>query len=378
MNPAGKFIPQKTWEKVLNFIGSTAEPTPYLLIDAEAVRHSCRRIQEGLPSAEVFYAMKANPSEEVVSVVNEEGLGFEVASEGELRVLKTFGVRPERIISSNPVKSPWFLSEAYEYGVRLFAFDSEEEIEKFVRYAPEANCYVRLAVPNEGSQWPLSRKFGVDAAEALRLLELAKQRGLSPVGVTFHVGSQCLNPANWSTALTMVQDIFKRAEARGINLTVLNIGGGFPVRYIDRVVQVEEIEELLGREISSRFTSEVKVQIEPGRAVVAEAGVMVSRVIGKARRAGQNWLYLDVGVFNGLMEAVGGIQYTFIVASRAFQKRWTVAGPSCDSFDVIQKDVLLPEPHVGDLVLILSAGAYTVSYASEFNGFAIPKTIVIP
>ncbi len=377
MIPQEDLIPETTWEKVLDFIGSSDEPTPYLLIDSSLVRQYCLRLKRGFPEGEFFYAMKANPSEEVVSLVKEEGFGFEIASEGELRVLKAMGVSPERIISSNPVKSPWFLKEAYDYGLRYFAYDSEEEIEKFLRFAPEARCYVRISVPNEGSQWPLTQKFGVSPDEALRLLEMAKDRGLRPSGVTFHVGSQCLNPANWSTSLTMVQDLFQRAEKKGIELELINIGGGFPVRYIDRVVQVEDIEALIQKEIRRRFPSGVKIHIEPGRAVVAASGVMVSRVIGKARRAGQDYLYLDVGVFNGLMEAVGGIRYTFVVGSRAQKKRWTIAGPSCDSFDIVQRDVLLPEPHVGDLVLIPSAGAYTVSYASEFNGFPIPRTIVI-
>ncbi|RME65378.1 MAG: type III PLP-dependent enzyme, partial [Nitrospirae bacterium] len=321
MIPQEQILPPKTWEKVLDFIGSKDEATPYLLIDSALVRAYCSKLKEGFPEAEFFYAMKANPSEEVVSLVNKEGFGFEIASEGELRVLKSMGVPSEKIISSNPVKSPWFLEEAYEYGIRYFAYDSEEEIDKFLRYAPEARCYVRISVPNEGSQWPLTQKFGVSPDEALRLLEMAKTRGLSPAGVTFHVGSQCLNPSNWSTSLTMVQDLFRKAEKKGIALEIINLGGGFPVRYTDRVVSVEEIEALIVKEIKSRFPSDIKIHIEPGRAVVAEAGVMVSRVIGKARRAGQDWLYIDVGVFNGLMEAVGGIKYTFVVGSRAEVKK---------------------------------------------------------
>lgn len=377
MIPQEQFLPRTTWEKVLDFIGSSEEPTPYLLIDSDQVKAYCLRLRRGFPDADFFYAMKANPSEEVVSLVNKEGFGFEIASEGELRLLRTMGVPSERIISSNPVKSPWFVEEAYDYGIRYFAYDSEEEIEKFQRYAPEARCYVRISVSNEGSQWPLTQKFGVSPDEALRLLEMARDAGLRPAGVTFHVGSQCLNPANWATSLTMVQDLFRKAEKRGIELELINLGGGFPVRYIEQVVPVEDIEALIVKEVKSRFPSDIKIHIEPGRAVVAEAGVMVSRVIGKARRAGQDWLYIDVGVFNGLMEAIGGIEYTFVVGSRAEKKKWTIAGPSCDSFDIIQKDVILPEPQVGDLVLILSAGAYTVSYASEFNGFSIPRTIVI-
>ncbi len=167
------------------------------------------------------------------------------------------------------------------------------------------------------------------------------------------------------------------AEGRGIGLRMLNIGGGYPIRYTKTVVDVETIDKKIDAVLSQKFPREIEIFIEPGRAVIGDAGVFVSTVIGKARRGDENWLYIDVGVFNGLMESVGGIKYTYTVGSRSEPKRWTIAGPSCDSFDVIDREVELPEPEVGNRLLILSSGAYTVSYASEFNGFAIPKNILI-
>jgi ornithine decarboxylase len=372
-----KFFPKKTWEKVLNFLARTDEPTPYLLMDSDLIRQSCQKIGRGIKNSKVFYAMKANPDIEVVKFIMQQGLSFEIASEGELSVLRMLNVGPDRIISSNPVKSPSFIREAYSYGVRLFAFDSEHEIEKLRILAPESELYVRVSVPNEGSEWPLSKKFGVEPDRAVSLLLLAAERGLNPVGITFHVGSQCMNIYNWSTAIDKVLGVWRKVESEGIKLRVLNIGGGYPIRYTREVVDIESIEKMINETIFSQFPEDIEVHIEPGRAVVGEAGVFITRVIGKATRSDENWLYIDVGVFNGLMESIGGIKYTMIVGSRAKPKRWIVAGPSCDSFDVIARDVLLPEPNIGDYLLIPSAGAYTISYASEFNGFPIPKTVLI-
>lgn len=157
---------------------------------------------------------------------------------------------------------------------------------------------------------------------------------------------------------------------------MLNIGGGYPIEYTKKVPPIETIEAKINALLEEYFP-DTDIFIEPGRAVVGDAGVFVSRIIGKAKRGNENWLYIDVGVFNGLMESIGGIKYQYIVGSRGEEKHWTIAGPSCDSFDVIDKEVLLPEPDVGSLILILAAGAYTISYASEFNGFSIPKTFLI-
>ncbi|MFN3396778.1 MAG: type III PLP-dependent enzyme [Thermodesulfovibrionales bacterium] len=373
----GKFINKKTWDKVLNFIAITDEPSPYLLIDKDVVKEKVESIGKNIKNSKVFYAVKANPDRDVLAYLNNLGIGFEIASEGELRILSDLGVEPERIITSNPVKTLVFLEQAVSYGIRYYAFDSIAEVDKLSRYAPDRNVYVRLTVPNEGSEWPLSKKFGVELDEALNLLIYAKERGLNPVGITFHVGSQCNNAYNWNTAIKKTKDLWEMAAGKGISLSMINIGGGYPIRYTKDVITIESIGKRISRLISEEFPSDIDVFIEPGRAVIGDAGVFVTSVIGKARRADEDWIYIDVGVFNGLMESIGGIKYSYVVGSRNEPKRWTIAGPSCDSFDVIDKEVLLPEPEVGNRLLILAAGAYTISYASEFNGFSIPKTILI-
>jgi ornithine decarboxylase len=370
-------INKSTWDKVINYIAMSDEQPPYLLIDKELIKQKVSLIGKKIRNARVFYAVKANPDIEVLRLLNTFGIGFEIASEGELRMLASLGVEPERIITSNPMKTFRFLEEAVDYGIRYFAYDSEAEVEKLMKYAPGSNVYVRLTVPNEGSEWPLSKKFGVELEDAVRLLVLAKKKGLNPVGITFHVGSQCNNVYNWNSAIEKARELWDLAEASGVKLTVLNIGGGYPIRYTKKVVDIETIESKIDKVLRQKFPANVEIFIEPGRAVVGDAGVFVATVIGKAARGDENWLYIDVGVFNGLMESVGGIKYHYIVGSRNESKKWTVVGPSCDSFDVIDRDVELPDPEVGNRILIPSSGAYTISYASEFNGFSIPKTILI-
>ncbi len=370
-------INKSTWDKVINYIAMSDEQPPYLLIDKELIKQKVSLIGKKIRNARVFYAVKANPDIEVLRLLNTFGIGFEIASEGELRMLASLGVEPERIITSNPMKTFRFLEEAVDYGIRYFAYDSEAEVEKLMKYAPGSNVYVRLTVPNDGSEWPLSKKFGVELEDAVRLLVLAKKKGLNPVGITFHVGSQCNNVYNWNSAIEKARELWDLAEASGVKLTVLNIGGGYPIRYTKKVVDIETIESKIDKVLRQKFPANVEIFIEPGRAVVGDAGVFVATVIGKAARGDENWLYIDVGVFNGLMESVGGIKYHYIVGSRNESKKWTVVGPSCDSFDVIDRDVELPDPEVGNRILIPSSGAYTISYASEFNGFSIPKTILI-
>jgi ornithine decarboxylase len=377
METTPEFISKKTWNKVLNYIALSDEMPPYLLMDREVVTEKVSQIGKGIRNSKTFYAVKANPDREVLKLMNSLGTGFEIASEGELQILVSLGVGPERIITSNPVKTFKFLGQAVDYGVRYFAFDSIAEADKLARYAPGCSVYIRLSVPNEGSEWPLSKKFGVEMDEAAELLAYAKEKGLDPVGITFHVGSQCNNVYNWNTAVDKAWDLWEAAGQRGIKLSLLNIGGGYPIRYTKSVVDIETIEKKVDKAIYQKFPNDIEIIIEPGRAVVGDAGVFVSTVIGKTRRGDENWLHIDVGVFNGLMESIGGIKYTYVVGSRSDKKKWTIAGPSCDSFDVIDRDVELPEPEIGNRVLILSSGAYTISYASEFNGFSIPKTILI-
>lgn len=371
------FVNPDTWRKVLAYKNNAAEPTPLLLMDLDVVKQKASLIGKQIRNAQVFYALKANPDLRLASMLYSSGMGFEIASAGELKMVKSIGVAPAKIITGNTVKTVDFIQELYAYGVRHFAFDSEEEVKKIVQHAPGSKVYIRLSVPNEGSEWPLSQKFGVEMDEACDLIVLAKESGLEPVGITFHVGSQCTNIYNWDTAIDKARRLWDMVAARGITLSLLNIGGGYPIDYTKHVADIETIDRRIDALLKDKFPEGVEVFIEPGRGIVGDAGVFMSKVIGKAKRGDENWLYIDVGVFGGLIESIGGIKYSYVVESNKAAKKWVVAGPSCDSFDVMDHDVLLPEPEVGDHIFVLGSGAYTTSYASEFNGFAIPKTVIL-
>ncbi|MCI4626834.1 MAG: type III PLP-dependent enzyme [Candidatus Magnetoovum sp. WYHC-5] len=373
-------VNKSTFFKTLNFIDKGDIQTPCLIIDSELIKKNALTIGKDIQDSSVFYAVKANPAKDILHLLDTLGIGFEISSEGELRVLRELNVNPDKIISSNPVKTITFLKSAYEYGLRYYAFDSIAEIDKLARYAPGSFVYLRLSVPNEGSEWPLSKKFGVEIEDAIILMQAALSKGLVPVGITFHVGSQCNNLYNWNIALDKTKILWEAAKMAGINLKIINIGGGYPVRYTRDVLTIQKIETNINTLIKERFPQGTIVHIEPGRVMVGEAGIFATSVTGKARRGYEDWLYIDVGVFNGLMESVGGIKYCFVSETHdgiGEEKSWVIAGPSCDSFDVIDKNILLREPQIGDMVLILSSGAYTVSYASEFNGCMIPNIYII-
>jgi ornithine decarboxylase len=373
-----RLISKSTLFKTLKWLDDEDVQTPLLLIDTDKVSEKLSMMGKKIKNARLFYAVKANPDINLARFVSERVVGFEISSEGELNMLAEIGVKADRIISSNPVKSLTFLEKAYSYGINQFAYDSFDEAEKIAKLAPRSNVYVRLAVPNEGSEWPLSRKFGAELDDAVQLLVFAQEKELNPVGITFHVGSQCTDLYSWNIALDKAKILWDIAEQKKIKLQILNIGGGYPVNYTRNVLDIDTIEKNIDKLIREKFPEDIEVHMEPGRAVVGDAGMLVTTVIGKAKRRDEDWLYIDVGVFNGLMESLGGIRYTYLVESyNTSAKEWTIAGPSCDGFDVIDKNVRLWEPDIGNLLLVLSGGAYTVSYASEFNGFSIPNSVLI-
>lgn len=358
---------------------SEAGRTPFLLMKEEIIRQSHEEFQAGFEGMKLYYALKANPHWRVAEILDEIGAGFEVSSRGELTLLLEAGIPSTRIISSNPMKDPDFIAYAHANGVSLFALDSYSEIEKLAQLAPGSEVYVRLTVSNEGSRWPLSRKFGVETEEAVNLLLSSKERGLKPCGITFHVGSQCVDTASWVEAIKKTKVAWDMAKDKGLELSLLNLGGGFPVKYTEEVPPLSLIAKVIKDTLRECFSSSIEVIIEPGRALVGEAGILSATVIGKAVHNGEKWLYLDVGVFNGLMESLGGITYPIIVEKEStpskhqHYEKWVLAGPSCDSLDIISNTVELPKMEVGDRVYLASTGAYTTAYASRFNGIPIPN-----
>ena len=326
----------------------------------------------------IRYAVKANPHPEIARIIAELGGGFEVSSTGELELAIAAGACADRVISSNPVKSADFIRHAASHGVRHFVFDSEAELDKLARHAPAAELCLRIVVDNSDSEWPLSRKYGVDASAALPLLRAARSRGLDVAGLTFHVGSQCFTTRAWIRALETCRGVFASAERLGYRLDLLNLGGGLPVHHLRPIPSIAEVGETVAAYIRDEFPWPVRLTIEPGRAVVGEAATLVTTVIGRAERSDGRWLYVDAGVFNALMETIDGFRYELRSDVGGPCVRTTLAGPSCDTVDVICDEAMLPELEVGDRIYVMNAGAYTLSYASTFNGFFPPAVHFVP
>src|SRR5690606_24689141 len=221
--------------------------------------------------------------------------------------------------------------------------------------------YLRIAAPNIGSDWPLSGKFGAGVADAREIVQAAARMGADLGGVTFHVGSQCRNPANWRVALEKSRAIFDQMLKVGLKPRFLNIGGGYPVRHVKPIPSIEVIGEVVNEGLKA-FPPEVKVVAEPGRYLVSDAGYFVCRVIGTASRVGKRWMHWDAGVFGGVIETTEGLKYRIRTDRAGPDVAWTIGGPTCDSVDVVLREEALPSDlQEGDFIYISNAGAYTTA-----------------
>ncbi|PRY22853.1 type III PLP-dependent enzyme [Pseudosporangium ferrugineum] len=361
-------------------------PTPYLVTDLDAVARRLDRFTAALPGVRAFYAMKCNPAPEILHTLRAGGASFEVASLGELRVLERLGADPAEVLYSNPVKPPAHIAAAYAAGLWRFSFDSPNELHKIAGHAPGSAVYLRLHVDDSASSFPLSRKFGAEPHEARELFTLARRLGLRPYGLTFHVGSQCATTAAWRRAIGLAGRVLAGLLDDGVRLEMLDLGGGFPARYTAGVPPIEDIGTTVRAAIAELLPYRPGlIAAEPGRHLVAEAAVLAAGVIGREVRAGQNWLFLDVGAYQGLMETIQlPSGWDFPVRSSVPghglvpELTFTVTGPSCDSSDTMFHGLALPATiDVGDVLYLGSAGAYTLSYASAFNGFPPPAPLFV-
>ncbi|WP_433296008.1 type III PLP-dependent enzyme [Actinoplanes sp. CA-030573] len=356
--------------------------TPCLVTDLSQVGSRYDQLVGALPEISVFYAMKCNPAPEILRALRSRGAGFEIASLGELRALQAIGVDPAGVLYSNPIKPPAHIEAAAAAGVWRFGADSPGELAKISELAPGAAVYVRLRVDDSTSHFPLSGKFGTDVEDAYHLLLLAQRLGLRPYGVTFHVGSQCESTEAWRTAIRAAGTLMEMLLADGIELEMVDLGGGFPASYVAGAPPIEEIGEIIAKEIVDLPYRPDLIAAEPGRFLVAEAGVLAAAVVGRAERGDENWLYLEVGAFHGMAEPLqipGGWTYPMWTSRPSDDLLpYTLCGPTCDSADTFAHGVLLPGTlTVGDVVYFGSAGAYTLSYATSFNAFPPPTQVFV-
>jgi len=365
--------------KVAQFLQDVAPPTPCLVLDLDRVETNFRRLQAAMPLARIYYAVKANPAAPVLERLVGLGSFFDAASLEEVEACLAAGAQAEAISFGNTVKKERAIRAAFGHGVRMFAFDSEAELRKLARSAPGARVYCRILVGNDGAEWPLSRKFGCEVEMAKELMILAGELGLDPFGVSFHVGSQQTNTGAYEAAIAKVAMLFTDLAEAGVKLRMVNLGGGYPVRYRQEVPEIDAIGAAIMGAMTEHFGNALpEIVIEPGRFIVGDAGVVSAEVVLVSRKAKDDpvrWVYLDIGRFGGLAETEGeAIKYAFATPHDGTPEGpVTIAGPTCDSTDTLYEKANYRLPlalESGDRVALLATGAYVTTYASQaFNGF---------
>jgi ornithine decarboxylase len=360
-----------------------AQPTPYLELDVPHAVASYRRLAAALPGTAMHYAVKANPDATLLAALAAAGCRFDVASPAEITAAVLAGAHAPELVYSNPVKRREDVRFAARLGVELFVVDSVAEVEKVAEAAPGGAVLCRLITSGAGSDWPLSRKYGCSTSEAVAVLRHAAARGLRVAGVSFHVGSQQRDPEMWAAPIGAAASVFRELRRAGLDPWLLDIGGGFPASLDDDCPPPEAYGRVIERHLTAAFGSQRPTTIaEPGRGIAADAGVLVATVIGVVRRAQTRWVFLDAGVFTGLVETLDeAIRYPLSTDRDGGRTGPCVlAGPTCDSADVLYEQTMVELPldlAEGDLVRFGCAGVYTASYSSVgFNGFAPLTTLV--
>ncbi|MDB4992367.1 MAG: hypothetical protein JWL75_612 [Parcubacteria group bacterium] len=355
--------------------------TPFFAFSLDLVKNRYQEFKTHFPDSIVNYAMKANAEPEILEVLAKEGANFEVASVYELRMLKELKVPGSKMIYGTSVKPAEHIREFHEYGVERYAADSYEEVEKIALAAPGSLVYIRMTVNDAGSVFKFSEKFGTEKANVIPLLVRAKELGLVPYGISFHVGSQASNPRAWAEAIEELVPVLNELDEKyGIKIQMLNIGGGFPCAYASYEASVT-LEEIATHTYEAYAILPYKpyLMLEPGRALVAESGVLVASVIARVERRESTWLFLDAGVYSGLFETMayqGSTRYHVTSLRPSFssgEKLFALAGPTGDSPDVMSRESMLPQDmHVGDKLVFHDVGAYSLVAVSPFNGFPKP------
>ena len=365
--------------KIASFLHDHAPATPCLVVDVDRIEQNYRRLMAAMPLARVYYAVKANPAAPILDRLTGLGSSFDAASWEEIEACLAAGARPEHISYGNTVKKVSAIKAAFAAGVTMFAFDSEPELKKLAQHAPGARVYCRILVENKGAEWPLSRKFGCEAEMAKDLMVKAAEWGLDPYGISFHVGSQQTQTGAYQAAIARVAMIFTDLRDAGINLRMVNLGGGYPVRYRAEVPEIDAFGDAIMGAMTEHFGNALpEMVIEPGRFIVGDAGVVSSEVVLVSRKGADDpvrWVYLDIGRFGGLAETEGeSIKYAFRTPhDGGAEGPVTIAGPTCDSTDTLYEKSNYRLPLAldsGDRVELLATGAYVTTYASQaFNGF---------
>lgn len=386
-NGRSKYLSNKEFKRLRDF--SANKETPFLIIDLDKAVKRYDELALNAPEAKIYYAVKANPLDEVLVALAKRGSYFDVASIYEIDQLFRLKISAERISFGNTIKKERDIAYAYKKGIRLFATDSLSDVEKLARNAPGSSVMFRLLLDGEGADWPLSRKFGAHPDMILKLILKARDLGLSPYGLSFHVGSQQRDIGQWDNAIALCRYLFDSLNGGGIKLKALNLGGGLPAHYLKPTQETREYMRSIKRYLEEDFPNEnLELILEPGRSIAGDIGTIVSEVVlisKKSEAQDTRWVYLDIGKFGGLIETLDeSIKYPLFAEKDTGKKKSSeviLAGPTCDSYDILYENYKYKLPDnlkEGDRIYILSTGAYTSSYCSvNFNGFPPLRSYVL-
>lgn len=357
--------------------------SPLVVISRSAVRRNYDAMKAALPNVEMFYAAKSNPAGPILRTLERAGSCVDVCSWGEMQAALEAGFTPDRMIHTHPCKTPSNLLTCYKAGLRWFTIDNAMEADKIADLTPDVNVLMRLAMTSQSSMINLSAKFGASDADAMPILLHAKERGLNVKGLSFHVGSQTRSPDDFHVALSRARRVWDRAREAGIELEVLDFGGGFPAPYRhDAVLTLEAYCQSVAHALEATFgdVENVRFIAEPGRGMSADTATLITSVLGKSVRGGQNWYIIDDGIYGSFSGQVYDHVEFPLMAEHAEDREprpCVVAGPTCDSTDVVCRDQALPELEVGELLLVPTMGSYTNASASNFNGLDIARIIEV-
>ena len=374
--PLEDYMSSERFKRIKRF--AEDKPTPCLILETDIVKAKFEELRMHLPFAKIFYAVKANPHDEIVTLLHRLGSNFDVATRYELDQLLRLGVEPDRMSFGNTIKKERDIAYFYDKGVRLFATDSFEDVDKLARAAPKAKVFFRILTEGLGADWPLSKKFGCHPEMTRNLMLHARDLGLEPYGLSFHVGSQQRDIGQWSTALGSVGSLFSWAEDHGIKLKMVNMGGGFPANYTDPTNPIEHYAGDITSYLKNFFGEQLpEIILEPGRSITGDCGVIVTEVVNIAKKSAHDlyhWVFFDIGKFGGLIETLDeAIKYPIYFERSGPSLDIILAGPTCDSMDILYEKHSYEMPagtKIGERAFILTTGAYTQSYSSiYFNGF---------
>lgn len=363
--------PRCDWQSLVHRHGS-----PLLVLDCDVLRRQYRQLSHALPAVDLYFAIKALPHEIVLTTLYREGCNFDLATQGEIRLLEKHSIPPRKTIHTHPIKRDVDIRAALRYGCTTFVVDNETELRKFIRYRERVGLLLRLSFPNPDALINLSKKFGLPVQEAQAFLARAAELGIHIKGLSFHAGSQCRTPDAHIQAIDECADLIQASrKTRDIPMRMLDIGGGFPTSYDGSGLAIDEFCNPI-RERLEQLPENIQVIAEPGRFIAAPAMACITSVIGMARRAGRTWYYLDDGVYGSFSGQIfDHVHYPLFALRDGPKKPCVLAGPTCDSIDVIAEDSLMPELELGDLIIAPMMGAYTSATATEFN--SLPRTHII-